>query len=505
MRRIILTLCCVLLLVSCSTAEEKKSINVAVSQEPVTTDVMVNTSLSGRLILVGNVYEKLLVLDGEGSVRCELAEDYTVSHEGRKITFALRSGVKFHDGSVMDGEDVVSSLNRWISVYSKAREMTGGSLFFLSEEGKVVIESEKNLTFLPFLMASSPQSAIIVPKESISGDNLVTGAPGTGPYVLSSWSSGEKMVLEKFQDYISSSSECNGIWGEKGKGSDVLTYFFVPDSTTRILGLKSGEYDFINDLMSQDRAMVEKDSGLEIVEGDESGLIALVFNKKEGPMTDLDLRRASSLSFDPDELMKSCYGDYGYSLHSDYMDGPSLSFEVEDRNPWYGTDWEKASSIMKEAGYSGETIRILTSNLSNLEKIAYAAESEMEKVGFDVEVIVTDWAGFMEKRKDSSSWDIFISAFSKVPLPQMKSFLSPTYPGWMEEDSDAYRAFLSLDEEMNMEDAAERWKEVQKMMWDYVPVFVSGHYTTSYAASSSLEGVIVQDGFYLWNAKKISK
>ncbi|MGN1163294.1 MAG: ABC transporter substrate-binding protein [Candidatus Ornithospirochaeta sp.] len=502
MQRIIIVLCIVLSLLSCTGKEEKTMINIAVSQEPVTTDVMVNTSLSGRLILVGNVYEKLLVLDGEGNVRCELAEDYRVSDDGRKISFSIQSGVKFHDGSEMDSGDVALSLNRWISVYAKAREMTGGALFEVDGDECVVIESEKNLSFLPYLMASSPQSAIIVPKESIAGDSLVTGAPGTGPYVLASWSSGEKMVLEKFQDYVPYSSENSGIWGEKRAECEILNYYFVPDSTTRLLGLRSGEYDFINDLMSEDRAIVDKDSNLEIVEGDESGLIALVFNKKEGVMADLEIRKAASLSFDPDELMASCYGDYGYSLHSDYMDHPSISFEVEDTSEWYGRNEEKASSILKGAEYNGDKIRILTSNLSNMEKIAYAAESEMEKVGFDVEVIVTDWAGFMEKRKDSASWDIFISAFSRVPLPQMKSFLSPTYPGWMEEESEAYSLFLSLDEAKSIGEAGEMWQEVQKAMWDYIPVYVPGHYTTAYASSSSLSGIIVQDGFYLWNAEK---
>ena len=173
------------------------------------------------------------------------------------------------------------------------------------------------------------------------------------------------------------------------------------------------------------------------------------------------------------------------------------SGELED--PTYKRDLESALSILS-THYDGSEIKILTSNLSNLEKIAYAMESEMEEAGFDVRVIVTDWAGMMEKRKDSTEWDIFISAFSKVPLPQMKSFLSPTYPGWMDSESSAYKAFLSLDEEGTIESEKKKWEEVQKEMWDYIPAYIPGHYSTSYAKNKKLNGVIIQDGFYFWNA-----
>ena len=235
------------------------------------------------------------------------------------------------------------------------------------------------------------------------------------------------------------------------------------------------------------------------MDGEESGVIALVFNKKEGVFKSQEIREAAALSFDRKELMKSCYGDYGWSLDSQYMEKGSGFYITDIQDPTYERNVDKASDILSSL-YDGTEIKILTSNLSNLEKIAYAAESELESAGFDVKVIVTDWAGMMEKRKDGNEWDIFISAFSKVPLPQMKSFLSPTYPGWIEEDSDAYKSFLSLDEEVTIESAEEKWRDVQKNLWNYLPSYIPGHYSTSYAKSNKLQGVIIQDGFYFWNA-----
>ncbi len=500
MKHLFVLISILLFLCGCSVKSDTSYINVAVSQEPITTDVMVNTSLTGRLILVGSVYERLVVLDGEGNVRPELAESFILSEDGKTLSFKVREGVQFHDGNVMDKEDVVSSLNRWLNVYAKAKEMVGDSVFCIDKEGLISISSQNNLTFLPILMASSPQSAVIFPKEYIEkNDELITGAPGTGPYVLKEWISGEKMVLSSFSDYQSYSKETNGAWGEKRAESEEIRFYFVSDSTTRLLGLKNGEYDFFNDLMSDDRVLIEKDENLETVDGEESGLIALVFNKKEGVFVSEELRKAAALSFDREELMKSCYGDYGWTLNSQYMEKETGFWSEELVDPTYLRDLETARTLLS-SNYDGREIKILTSNLSNLEKIAYAAESELEEAGFKVKVVVTDWAGMMEKRKDSSEWDIFISAFTKVPLPQMKSFLAPTYPGWMESESDAYLSFLSIDEEVTIENAEERWEEVQRILWDYIPAYIPGHYSTSYAKNKKLQGVIIQDGFYFWNA-----
>ena len=155
----------VLLVCSCAVKSDVSYINIAVSQEPVTTDVMVNTSLTGRIILVGSVYERLVVLDSDGNVSPELASSYSLSEDGKKLSFEIRKNVKFHDGTIMDEEDVVYSLNRWLNVYQKAREMVGDGEFCVESDGIVSIMSEKNLTFLPLLMASSPQSAVIFPKK----------------------------------------------------------------------------------------------------------------------------------------------------------------------------------------------------------------------------------------------------------------------------------------------------------------------------------------------------
>ena len=88
-----------LLLPSCG-EERSSSFDIALSQEPPVLDVMLNSSISGRMIAVGNVYEKLLVLDADGNVRPELAESFSLSEDGHRLSFRLRSDVTLHNGDI---------------------------------------------------------------------------------------------------------------------------------------------------------------------------------------------------------------------------------------------------------------------------------------------------------------------------------------------------------------------------------------------------------------------
>ena len=501
MRKIFCFLIILILLVSCSgTENDTGTINAALSQEPVTLDVMTNPTLTGRIIASGNIYEKLLVLDGEGKIREELASSYSLSDDGKTLTFTLRRGVLFHDGSEMTALDACSSMNRYLSLYSRAGEMTGGALFSVTGDYEISITSEKSLLFLPYLIASSPQEAIVMPHYLIDGTSLVTSFIGTGPYRLASWTPGEKIELEAFDSYSEYGDESNGRWGMKKAETERIVYWFVPDSVTRLLGLESGQYDFINDVMSTDEDRIEKNGKLSLITAEESGSIALVFNKKEGPLCDPDVRKAVSYAVSSSSLMAACYGDRGYTTSSLYMESWQSEWNADDDNPYSGQDTEKAETLLSDKG--AVKVRILSSNVSNLDRIASVLKEELEDVGIECSLTVLDWASFIEERSSSSSWDIYISAFSSVPLPQMKSYLSPSFPGWIDSESVEYSVIEKMNGASSFEEAVEIWREGQKILWASCPVYIAGHYTTSYASYADLSNIIVQNGFFFWNAVK---
>ena len=478
------------LLVSCSSAQEDVAIDIALMQEPPTLDVQVNSSISGKMIAVGNIFEKLVTMDDDGSIRTELASSFDLSDDGRHLEFTIRPDVIFHDGSAFAPDDACASLNRWLDVYPAADEAAGNNRFYVMD-GKVCIDSERSLLMLLVMISSAPQSAVMMPEEVFGDGYVISEYIGTGPYMISEWYPGDYIELRKFDGYKPYATD-------KSSGPDTLRYIFVPDGTTRRLGLESGLYDAIDCVLSDDIPGLSANNGIRLLEGDESGTIALVLNKREGVFADIGMRRALSLLVDRDELMAACYGDYGYSVDSSYMEKESLWHSDTALDP-YGTADEAAASSLLSSSYNGECVRILSSNTSNLDKIAIALSSELEQAGIDTEVIVLDWASFIEKRKDPSSWDIFISAYTKTALPQLKSYLSQSNPGWLD-DGTALAMLDSLNDVSALDDAAALWQDAQLYLWNIVPAIIPGHYSTVYAVRSDLEGVALGEGFYFWNS-----
>lgn len=501
MRKILLILFVLLFFISCREERDSDVLNVAISQDVASLDVMKSSSRVLRDILIGSVYEKLFVLDG-GEIKNELASSYRLSDDGKYLAIDIRNDVMMHDGSVMSPHDVASSLNRYIDSYEPASDMTGSSRFIETPTG-VEIYSERPLYLFIYLIASSPQSAVIAKAESLRENEygLITDIIGTGPYVLESFQPGTSIKLRKFPLYSAYGEDNDGISGIKHAYFEQIIFSIVPDSTTRRLGLERGDYDFINDVMSYDIPDLEKNEDIRLLGGEESGSIALVFNKRSMLGSSPSFRRAVAYALDYDGVMKACYGTSGYSIHSDYMEKEQSHFSVSG-DPYLEEDLEKAQKALSESPYDGRPFRILTSNLSNMEKIAVAMEGMLKRIGINVEIKVLDWVGFLEERNNPDSYDLFISAFSSVVLPTMKLYLLDTYPGWYESDrKDGYLDRLFKAE--SIEEASLLWQEAQYFFWHDVPVIVPGHYSTINASSATISGIIEEDGNHFWNARRL--
>ena len=88
------------------------SVNVAIDSSPAGLDPHLITAFNSVIIVQNNIYEGLTNIDSDLSVVPGLAKSWDVSSDGLTYTFNLHSGVTFHDGSVMDANDVVSSISR---------------------------------------------------------------------------------------------------------------------------------------------------------------------------------------------------------------------------------------------------------------------------------------------------------------------------------------------------------------------------------------------------------
>ncbi len=491
------------LFTSCSGEDSGSTLRVALSQEPPTMDVHVNSSQTARYIMAGNVFERLVTLDSGGRAVPELCQSFESVNDSRSWIFHLRKGVLFHNGREMTSEDAVLSLNRWIEYNSSVSTMLKGARFYAVDDYTLRIDAETSILFLPDMMAGSPQSAVIYAREMLSTldqDGLITQYIGTGPYTVSKWDRGVSVTLERFDSYCPYGGQMDGLAGYKHAYIPEIIYYFVPDSFARTAGCESGQYHFINDMMNDDVPRLLKNDELVVSRGPEAGSFVLLLNKREGLMSRQYARTALNTALDLDVVMAACYGSGGYTMHPNYMESEQKLWVSSAQEPRYDVnDKEAARKILEDNGYSGQPVRILSSNLSNMDKSALALADELEKAGFETEVTIVDWAAMMAWRSDPSRWDVCITAMTQVPAPSLKLFLSPDYAGWSD-DENLQQMMASFSSCASADEARALWLEIQDYCYDYLPAIVCGHYQSGYLYRKELTGVNENYGFYFFNS-----
>lgn len=142
-------------------------LNVAYSSQPPTLDPLITTAVATR-ILARTFYEPLLAIDENGEVQPVLADSYEVSEDGLTITFILREDVPFHDGSIMDTEDVVASLERWIENTNVGQSYFADSEVASPEEGVVTMTLDQQMYVAPQLLADPAQATYVMPADVIA-------------------------------------------------------------------------------------------------------------------------------------------------------------------------------------------------------------------------------------------------------------------------------------------------------------------------------------------------
>ena len=171
-------------------AAYKETLYIAVTQQAPSLDLHKNSTLIARQMCDGTLWEKLVTLNANAEAVPELCESYEVSEDGKTISFKLRTGVRFHDGSEMTADDVVASMNRWIEGFSSAGTMVGDARFEKVDDTTVQIVGESPLILLPAMIAGSAQPAAITTAEACANEDdngFMKEYIGPGPYKFVEW------------------------------------------------------------------------------------------------------------------------------------------------------------------------------------------------------------------------------------------------------------------------------------------------------------------------------
>jgi peptide/nickel transport system substrate-binding protein len=269
----------------------------------------------------------------------------------------LREGVKFHNGEDMTADDVVFSLNRMYQatfppyvVRSKDRLSNFAEAIKIDDD-TVQIKVEREEPLWETLI--SLQQVMIIPEDytkALSGDPMVAEdgdfeafslAPvGTGPYAVSEFVPGEKVVYSRFDDF----------WGDAAPLQSA-TVIRIPETASRITALKTGEADLVTNIAPDQLALIEGDSSLK-TEGSATALFhVMIMNENHPKLQDPRIRRALSLAIDRDLLNEALWLGKATVPSTHTMEEMGALHMPELTTFEY--DPEEAKRLLDEAGYDG--------------------------------------------------------------------------------------------------------------------------------------------------------
>ena len=299
---------------------------------------------AGEMYAQSILYDTLVSTTAEGYEGC-LAEDWTISEDGRVYTFNIRDNVLFSDGTPCDANAILANFNAIIENKDRHTWLEMMNLLVgvsAPDEDTLVIElSEPYYPMLTELSCIRP-FAMISQEFMIDGSTKdgVNGYIGTGPYVLTDFVTDEYAVFERNENY----------WGE-APAIRKITVKVIPDNQTRIMALESGEIDLIfgKNMIDADAISQYLDSEQFTVGlSDPTSTRHIVLNTTHEILGDLAVRQALQHATNRQAISDGIF--YGLEQPADTLYASTIPYCDVELEP-YAYDAKEAARILDEAGW----------------------------------------------------------------------------------------------------------------------------------------------------------
>jgi peptide/nickel transport system substrate-binding protein len=394
--------------------------------EPVDLDpAIITDGISSRI--TRQIYEGLVKYRGATTeVAPALAEKWEVNKDGTVWTFHLRKGVTFHDGTPFDAAAVVWNFDRWGNTKHPQHEnikKAGKTFEYFYKQfngfdeksvfAKIEAAGSHTVRFTlkapqgPFLNNLGMFVFDIASPAAVEKRGLAfsKNPVGTGPYRFVEWKAGQEVILE-----------ANPTYWDKARAPKIprLVIRNIKDSSQRLAALKAGEIHGMEGLNPDDVKVVRSDPKLQVILRPTNTTGYLAFNYKVKEFQDGRVRQAIAHAINKKGIVDALFG--GTGMVATQFQPPSLWGYNKDLKD-YEYNPERAKQLLRDAGFSAGLKEITWEDgkkepfpfwympvsrpyYPNPKEIAEAMAADLAKVGIQVKLQTTDWAVYLDKRKN---------------------------------------------------------------------------------------------------------
>jgi peptide/nickel transport system substrate-binding protein len=362
----------------------KSAVTLGMILEPTGMDPTTAPAAAIGEIVHYNVLEGLTKINVDGRVTPLLATSWTMDPDGKSYTFALRKGVKFHDGEAFDASDVKFSFERAKDDKStnKAKKAVFDNIRRVdAPDAHTVILTLENAD-PNFLFRLGENTAVILDPKSAAG--TATKPIGTGPYLFGEWKKGSSVVLNKW----------DGFRDAKGVKIKRVTFRFINDAAAQVAALLAGDIDGMPRFGAlQSMKQFQGDKRFTVAIGSTAGKGIMSINNKKKPFDDVRVRRALAHAIDRKAFIDGAQEGLGRPIGSHFAPTDDGYVDLTNLTPY---DPERAKALLKEAGVATPLNVTLT-----LPPPPYARKggeiiaAQLAKVGVIAKIENVEWAQWL--------------------------------------------------------------------------------------------------------------
>jgi peptide/nickel transport system substrate-binding protein len=355
---------------------------------------------------VGPIYNGLLTFDvyNNGEIVGDLAEGWEIAPDGKQITFALRKGVKFHDGSDFSCADAKYSLEK---LTDPKRAAPG----LVSMMEKVFDSATCRDEYTLVMRLKEPSAAVLTLLADAHTVMMKAGIAeqvdrkdpkfliGTGPFKFKSYTPGVDFRAERNPHYWKPGLP--HIDGYQAVVMDDLTKIFASFRARQLTMTGIARH-----LERPEADILKKDFPDAVVAlGPRAGWDSFVMNVSKPPFNDPRVRKAVALATDREKMIE--IAAEGWGVIGGYI-GPhtpyGLPLEELQKYPQFSDDMAKrqaeAKRLLAEAGYAkGVDVELVLRRGPMYERGALSRQDDLKKVGINIKITLLDTAGFRDRQE----------------------------------------------------------------------------------------------------------
>lgn len=462
--------------------------------------------------VVTQITEGLLYFDEKGQLQPLLAESWE-NPDPTTYIYKLREDVTFSDGTPMTADDVVFSMERikdpstasyvgWMYANVDKIEKT--------DEWTIKVTLTQPDTLWRYVPATT--AGHVISKKYYDENKENFGKPdggvlGTGPFQFVEWKTGSEITLEKNKNY----------WDKTGGPYlDNVVFKVLPEGTTRVTGLKTGQITATIGLPLDLIPVVQGMDSVQIDMVDSFLSDFIVMNVQEKPFDDINVRKALNFALDKKKILDEIVKEAGSPAKAVPIGPAQWVFNADQWEaayaelPDYTYDLDKAKEYLAKSSVpNGFDATIVTDSDTLRLNSALALQAAAKEIGINLEIEKVT-AEELNTRAFSGARDyqILMTAWGS-DFPDPVGNLQPVFHSANRGDGGSNFANYSnsevdkyLDEQVSLTDDAKRTElmiKAQKIIAEDTPWIMIDHPKQILAAKKDLEGYEITS-FWYWDA-----